>query len=459
MIDSGAVRRGKDGKFSGTVTGGFSIPETLQGVITARLDCLAPGYRRILQVSSVVGRNFRKNIVASVLDTPVEDKSLADSIAELRRRDFIYPRAALRADLGPGGDTEFSFKHGITQDVVYGSLLLAQRRTMHQRVGESFERNYPGKTDEFAATLAMHFEKAGEREKALTYTMKAAEIARSTYANQEALLHLLKALSFLEENGEDEPGGRSRAGVYESLGDIYGVIAKYESAISSFDSALSLVTGNHSRAVLLRKKGQVYERWGRYEPADACFRKALDELKEVDDATEEARVRIGLGRVFLRLEKLDDAAGHCEEALSVMDRVNDTSGAAEACNTLGNIYSKKREFEKAVDCYERCRGIWEEAGHLDGLAVIYNNLGQIFHHREKWNEAALHYEKSLDLSEKIGNRYGSARTSDNLSQVYATLGDQKRAMKYLKKAVDIFGEISREGADVIPEMWTQSGSL
>jgi len=447
---SGPKKQSKGRRTSQTALG---IPETIQGVVTARLDRLPEDHRQLLQAAAVVGRNFRTSVVEKTLDPPPEAGGLRIWLGELARREFIDPRSP-----ATDPDPEYSFRHGITQDVIYGTMLLAQRKDLHLRVGDAIERVFPGKVDEFASTLSLHFEKAGSFDRALAYTLRAAEFSRRAYANREAVLYYRKALNFMETNLEEN--GKIFE-VHEDLGDVLALTAMYAKAVFHYRSALDGPPGSGagSRATIHRKMGSVFERWGKYDDADRELRSALKQLDPKSDLRETARVNIGLARVFFRREEQEPASTLAAGALTVMDRQGDVAGAAEACSILGNIALKNGNYLAAISYYGRCLGTWEEIEYLDGLAMVYNNLGQIHHQGEEWELAVVYYTKSLEISRKTGNRYGTARTCDNLSQLYAARGSQDDATRYLRQALDIYREIGKSGDAVVPEMWVQSGTL
>jgi len=454
IVEGGSLTPGgKKKRRGGSEAGAISIPETVQGVVTARIDRLPEEQRRVLQAASVVGRNFRLSILGSTLDPEPRKVELAGWLEDLARREFI-DAASSPADPDP----LFSFRHGITQDVVYGTMMRGQRVVLHRRVGEAIERLFPGKLDELASTLALHFEKAEEYDRALVYSLRAAGSASASYANREAVFHYRKALKLI---GTHAASGGEPSGIHEGLGDVLALTAMYGEAVEHYRSALESAGGRDavSRAAIRRKLGVVYERWGKYDDADRELHSALRELEPSPDTIETARINIGIARVFFRREEPDPAAILAGGALSVMDREGDAYGSAEACSILGNIAFRKGDHQAAISYYGRCLGTWEETEFLEGLAVVYNNLGQIHHQREEWDLAVVYYTKSLEMSGKTGNRYGTARTCDNLSQLYAARGRQEEATRYLRRALDIFREIGKSGDSVVPEMWVQQGTL
>lgn len=347
-------------------------------------------------------------------------------------------------------EQEYAFQHAMTQEVTYNGLLIAQRRELHRRAGEAIEALFPDRLAEQAATLAYHFEKAGVHDKAFTYLVQTAGRAARVYANQEAIGYYQRALALAQKAGV-QPADLTP--VHEGLGDVYYVVSEYQPAMEQYDIALEHVEDPHHLVRLHRKRGQVCEKWGRYDEAKACFEAGLTQIGALRDTTELARIYTGLGLVYYHRGDLDAAVELGALALDMVERSGDEWGIAQACSNLGVVYSRRGEWEQAGEFHRRCLAIWEDVGEAYGLATAHNNLGLVCRHQGEWGPAVEHYQQSLELFEKLGNRHGVARAYDNLSQVYMDQGEQEQAMEYLTKAVTILAEIGADEAEILPEMW------
>jgi serine/threonine protein kinase/class 3 adenylate cyclase/tetratricopeptide (TPR) repeat protein len=157
-----------------------AIPDTVQGVIMARLDRLPDVPKRLLQTGSVIGREVPLRLLARVW----EDTNPFDAdLVELCRQEFLYERPA--AD-----EAVYVFKHALTQDVAYDSLLTRRRRDLHLATARALEDLHAGRLDDIAATLAYHYARTDVIDEAVTWLMRAADQAARVYANAEAVLHL-----------------------------------------------------------------------------------------------------------------------------------------------------------------------------------------------------------------------------------------------------------------------------
>jgi class 3 adenylate cyclase/tetratricopeptide (TPR) repeat protein len=313
LLDEGVVTlQGEEAVFADQ-TGELEVPETLTGVIMARIDRLPPTEKRTLQTSSVIGRTFARSVLLRLLESEIDEKEVKDSLSELRRREFVLLRgdpgnsgvkatSETPADRRSGsfdtmeihlgnleaavrrGDPEFVFKHAMTAEVAYNSLLLSQRRDLHRRVGEALVLLYPERWEELAPTLAYHFEQAELRDKAFRFLVLAAESAADICANQEAIDAYQRALELVECDGDSGRGESTTAAeelapVHEGLGDVHYRMSQYPAAMRQYALGLQLTEDARWRAALHRKRGQVCEKWGRFDHAREYFEAGLRELR------------------------------------------------------------------------------------------------------------------------------------------------------------------------------------
>ena len=169
------------------------VPDTLQGVISARVDRLPAHAKGTLQTAAVVGRVFQRQVLEYVREQEHNGHELDGALEELQERQLIRLREALARDL------EYIFKHVLTQETAYGSLLLAQRKVLHKAVGEAIEALFPDRLDELAATLAYHFERANLTDRAIDYLLQAGTRAARLSAGEEAVAHFATGLDLLED--------------------------------------------------------------------------------------------------------------------------------------------------------------------------------------------------------------------------------------------------------------------
>ncbi len=143
----------------------MSIPDTLQGVLLARIDRLEEDVRRTLQMAAVIGKSFLYRILETIAEAEMQ---LNTHLSQLQRVDLVREKARLP-------ELEYIFKHALTQEAAYNSLLLKRRKVFHLKVGEALEELFLDRVDEFSGLMAYHFEAAEADEKALDYLQRAGD--------------------------------------------------------------------------------------------------------------------------------------------------------------------------------------------------------------------------------------------------------------------------------------------
>jgi predicted ATPase len=165
------------------------IPSTVQAVLAARIDRLAPDEKALLQQLAVIGREFPFSLVRQVLPQPEDE--LYRLLASLQRKEFLYEQPAFP-------EVEYIFKHALTQEVAYGTVLQEQRKRLHERTAQALESLYGAKLEDHYSTLAHHYSRSGNAAKAVEYLSLAGQQAAQRSANAEAITHLTAALELLK---------------------------------------------------------------------------------------------------------------------------------------------------------------------------------------------------------------------------------------------------------------------
>ncbi len=181
----------------------LDFPDTVQGVITSRIDQLPPAPQLTLKVASVIGRVFAFRTLRDVHPIPDDRPKLADHLRSLERLD-LTPLDT------PEPDLAYLFKHVITREVAYNLMLFSQRRDLHRAVAEWYERAYAADLSPFYPMLAYHYEKAEIPAKARDYLERAGEQALRSYANREAADFFMKAIALAEAHGRSAQTRRAR---------------------------------------------------------------------------------------------------------------------------------------------------------------------------------------------------------------------------------------------------------
>jgi len=174
-----------------------SVPDSVHGVITARIDRLSSAAKKVLQAASVLGREFAEHMLQQIVEPSTP---LREAIDELVRSEFLYERVALDG-------TAFVFRHALTQDVAYGTLLRGQRAHYNAAAGAAILRANSDRPAAVAERLAYHFGLSDRDDEAVKYGFLAAETAQRRWANEAALGYFKTVVRRLEGMA-DTPANR-----------------------------------------------------------------------------------------------------------------------------------------------------------------------------------------------------------------------------------------------------------
>lgn len=167
----------------------LQLPPTIQGVLAARIDRLAPEEKALLQTLAVIGKEFSFNLLTAVADQPEDE--LHRLLARLRDAEFIYEHPAFP-------EPEYVFKHALTQEVAYNSLLVERRKTIHEKTARAIEALFHDRLEDRAEELAHHYSCGGNNRKTVEYLLAAGQHAVQRSAHTEAIKHFTAAVEALQ---------------------------------------------------------------------------------------------------------------------------------------------------------------------------------------------------------------------------------------------------------------------
>lgn len=212
------------------------IPPTLQGVIAARIDRLSTLDKQTLQTAAVIGRLFQRPVLAQLYKNEVDGAEVINApLLRLLERELIRQ----------GDGVDYIFKHAATHDVAYSTLLLEQRKRLHQSTAEAIETLFPDDLDDLAPTLGAHYKNAGLPHKAVPHLLRAADQAKKTYANAEAISYYTSALEQVDRAAYGDATAQSSAliGICEHLGNMLVLTGQRDEARIMFQRGLDALDG------------------------------------------------------------------------------------------------------------------------------------------------------------------------------------------------------------------------
>ena len=236
--ESGTLEHEGDKAVSARSFSEILAPDTVQDVIMARIDRLGEEPKRVLQLAAVIGREFTGRLLDRLAGT--HDGTDA-AMRELKAKELIYEKS-----LFP--EPAYLFKHALTQEVAYSSLLIKRRRDLHSLAGLAIEELYADRLGENYEVLAYHFSRAEHWEKALEYLLKSAIKAVKAFGLREALRLYEEALTAARQLGPKVPV-TTLMEIHSARSDLFFGVSDFSQAQAEADELLSLARRTGDRAI------------------------------------------------------------------------------------------------------------------------------------------------------------------------------------------------------------------
>ena len=408
------------------------VPENLQDLILTRFDRLSPLQRKILQTASVIGRQFNKQLLEMVLNF-TDHVSLGEALETLVQKAFI------QAVTGQGYES-YLFRHVLTSDAVYHTLLRADRNRLHGLVANSIEQVYADQIESQVEVLAGHYMRSEFLEKALHYLILAGRKSAREYANAQAQSYFEEARQLLAE--VDHTAEQAKH-VWLGLGDVLVFIGEYEAARSCYlELKVDWAEGNGNNPgseqhLVYRKVATTYERQGEFDLALEQLDIASTMLEQADEAYPVAEAQILNDRGWIQFLRgnFQEARISLKDALDMVSGSDELGVIASINNRLGAVSYQLREYGQAARYVRKSLELRRSLGDLSGEARLYNNLGLLGLMSGDLKDAESNFYQSISLLEKVGDTEGIALANINLGLVKFDLGDYESAQVHLEKAV------------------------
>jgi class 3 adenylate cyclase/tetratricopeptide (TPR) repeat protein len=483
----------------------IQVPATVQAVLAARIDRLSVEEKQILQSASVIGTDVPFLLLRAIADLPEED--LRRSLSHLQAAEFLYERS-----LFP--DLEYSFRHALTHQVTYGSLLHERRRSLHARVVEVIEQFHPDRLEEHVERLAHHAPLGEVWDKALVYRRQAGLKAAARSAHREAVAHFERALEALGHL----PVSRNRmeqavdvrfdlrnslfplgdhVRILSSLQEAETIAASLEDRRRSGWAACYLahclrMMGEHPRAIDFGRRalasatalgdialqvetecyvGQAYYMLGRYQQAMEHLGRGVASL---DGGLSYERFGLPtLPSVFSRTwlawchaerGEFTDAIVRAEQAARIAETADHPYSAGIASYGMGGVWLRKGEFPRAIAALERGLNLSRAGGHPVLLIVTAIHLGYAYALSNRSAEALPLIEQAVGQAESMRLDAWHSLGLTWLGEVYRLAGRPGEGRERVEQAVEISRRRGEQGYEAwalraLAEIWGSSGDL
>jgi class 3 adenylate cyclase/tetratricopeptide (TPR) repeat protein len=426
------------------------VPATIHDVVMARIDRLPEETKRLLQTAAVIGREFSFRLIRAV---SARSGPIDAGLRELCRLEFL--------DEWPDDDgTIFIFRHALTQEAAYGSLLERDRQSRHADIGRALETLYVGRTDEVVELLALHFGRSSESEKAVDYAIAAAEKSQRRWANNDALSHFDQALRRLETMADTRDNRLRRIDVVLKQAELKYSLGQSLEQINNLQTIYEIVEESEDyrrRATWHYWIGFLHGVSGsRPEIAIEHCRQAAEiaadpELDEINAFAESC-----LAQVYMVAGKLHDAIEVGERALVKFESQRNRWWAGRTLWHLTAAANYLGEWERSQDY---CRRGLEHGIALQDLrlkVVGWSRLGLAYIQQGNF-ECGIHCcDEALALT-PIPRDAAWARVVRGYGKIKA--GDLDTGVAELSEALAWFEGAHMRWTQVIGTVWLAEGHL
>lgn len=330
-------------------------------------------------------------------------------------------------------DLAYWFKHVLTQDTVYASLLRHDRRTLHHLLGDVYQSLFADQQDDYLLPLAHHYAEAGDTAQAIQFLMRYGERATQISAYPEAIQAFQRALALAGEDAHV-----LRAQVHNRLGDLYCRRANYESANQHFDLAIAQASSAADAitiAAALSGMARAATQQGEHARANELGERALEyaQAANAPDAMARAHRQVGISFNFQGNNRL--AQEHLQAALDLYRALGDADGTASALNSLGVVAREEQDLEQAWTYFHQALELSQQRGDKYSTGIRLNNLGVIAEQRGDIETATQYQAQAHALAVEIGDREGAALTELNLGSLALSRGESKHALSHFQHAL------------------------
>jgi tetratricopeptide (TPR) repeat protein len=403
LLENGFIRKDEDRYILARKASELQTPDTVQGIIAARIDRLEENLKKVVQVAAVIGREFAFRILQTIVGMREELKT---HLLNLQGLEFIYEKS-----LFP--ELEYIFKHALTQEVAYNSLLSSRRREIHKRIGSAIEELYADRLEEFYEMLAYHYSNSDDSAQAVNYLKSSGDKAMSRYSPVEAFRYYRDAVSVLKQVPETIQNKREQIGLILSIGQSARILSFPEDSFELLQEGEALCSDlgdKRSSALIHSYLGMYYSSKRGDAPLGMKFQQdAFEAAENLQD--NELMIQIGANLCLSY-----DFAGEYRKIVQVAPKV---------IALLEKTPKKSEFFGTPVDL------------HPVLIALYGHALGYV----GEFTQGEKECEKALILAQQGGNPYSLGWAEFMFGCQYIPKGDGEKAVKHLQNSLVYFEKL------------------
>lgn len=478
LLENGSIEKQDDRFVLSRKLSDIQVPDTIQGIIAARMDRLEENLKRTMQVASVIGRDFAFRILQSITDMREELKTC---LLNLQGLEFIYEK-----QLFP--ELEYIFKHALTQEVAYNSLLLKRRKEIHENIGRAIVQIYAERLEEFYEMLAYHYSKSDNLEKAHHYLKQSGIKAIGHHSAWEAFRFYKEAINVLDRIPATDENKREQLEVirlasipslYLGHPEDYMPILKHAEEISeelgdkrnlawtySMEARYYTVRADNQKALMYSKKSfnialdiqdaemmaQIapsicasYMNPGYYlESADISF-SVIDILEKTDRRSEYFGHPFNVysllcgyyGQSIGALGKFEEGMTSCEKGIRYALDLNDHATLGMCEFLFGTIFIFRGDWKQVMEHVQKSMNYFKDVNIIAFTGYCHGILGFAHTYFGDYDNGKRHLEKGLHFMKNTGIEFGKTFTYFWMGIYQYESGDLNEAERYFEESLSM----------------------
>jgi class 3 adenylate cyclase/tetratricopeptide (TPR) repeat protein len=478
LLENGSIQKKDHQYVLSRKAADIQVPDTIQGIIAARMDRLEDNLKRTMQVASVIGRDFAYRILQTITGMREELKSY---LLNLQGLEFIYEKS-----LFP--ELEYIFKHALTQEVAYNSMLLKRRKDIHERIGKAIEELYSDRLEEFYEVLAHHYSRSENAEKAYQYLLSSMIKTGLSYSLWEAFRFGKEALNALKQMPQTDENKVNGINVRLIMALVMQGLGYPEDSLQILEEGekLSNDLGDKRNLTIFRSNmGMCHMNKGDLTQGIKYTEDAYKGAEKLDDIELKASIGVDLCMAYYwagEFSCIANVASNVTDSLEKANRESEYFGKpfnpycallalhGSALGYLGNFKEGENLCDKAlrfsldianvvtiafVEVYygalfavkgDGIRGIQhaenavkysEETQAITLLAPAWLVLGYSYGYQEELEKAIEYAGKGLEIQLSAGLYSNLSSFYSALGLFYCETGDGVNALSCIKKAVEL----------------------
>ena len=410
-----------------------ALPAEISRIIIARIDRLSARMKATVKAASVLGRRFALDILQKLLAMArvVEQEDQCTVLMEAGRKQRIWENVS---------ELHYIFTHALIRDAVYNMQLKDRLRELHQYAASIIEGLYPGRLKDHYSELADHFEKAENKEKAIEYLEKSAELAISNYQNEKAAQYYGRLLKYLDVRQD----GVKWVHTVLTQGWLYELAGKWRQAARNYEEAQAAAERLDVPSLVaacIARLGSMQRKKGNLEKAMRLLKRSHRIALHVSDKKGINAVVSEMATVYSLQGRYAKAVALLKDVLRISRELGDDHAVVKAYNTLGIIHKNKGDFAAAMNCYQNQLAVASALMNKKVVGKIYGNMGIVYKNQGEYNRAMSCFNKQLAISREIGDKDSANHALLGFANIFLRQGKYRQAMCNLQEQLKISREL------------------